>query len=40
MRHRLFDNSCEKHEKYGPMWDKCYVGKTLPQGLLLNSTKQ
>jgi hypothetical protein len=38
--HKLFDNSCEKHGEYGPVWGKCYAGKTLPQELLLNSTKQ
>ncbi len=38
--HRLFNNSCKKHGEYGPMWGNCYAGKTLPQRLLLNSTKQ
>jgi hypothetical protein len=38
--HRLFNNSCKKHGEYGLVWGKCYAGKTLPQGLLLNATKQ
>jgi hypothetical protein len=38
--HKLFGNSCKKHGEYGLVWGKCYAGKTLPQGLLLNFTKQ
>jgi hypothetical protein len=27
MMHRLFNNSCEKHGEYGPVWGKCYTGE-------------